>query len=87
MAGPVPAHADRSPSLSICEGHDGRVLVHCFAGCTADQVVSALGLARRHLFAGPPPSPGRVALLRTIRDDREREHRLRQKARRDAGTT
>ena len=31
--GRCPAHADRSPSLSVAEGQDGRVLVHCFAGC------------------------------------------------------
>jgi hypothetical protein len=28
-----PAHSDSSPSLSIREGMDGRVLLHCFAGC------------------------------------------------------
>jgi hypothetical protein len=43
-----PNHADRQASLSIKEGDDGRVLLHCFASCgTADVVVSA-GLA----FAG-----------------------------------
>jgi hypothetical protein len=29
-----PAHRDRSPSLSIAAGQDGRVLVYCFAGCS-----------------------------------------------------
>jgi len=28
-----PAHQHRSPSLSIRAGSDGRVLLHCFAGC------------------------------------------------------
>lgn len=28
-----PAHEDRSPSLSINAGDDGRVLLKCFAGC------------------------------------------------------
>jgi hypothetical protein len=28
-----PAHADRRASLSISEGRDGRVLLHCHAGC------------------------------------------------------
>ena len=27
-----PAHNDRKPSLSICDAHDGMVLVHCHAG-------------------------------------------------------
>lgn len=36
-----PAHDDRSPSLSIRPGRT-RLLLHCFAGCTADQVLRAL---------------------------------------------
>jgi len=39
-----PAHEDRRPSLKIDEGADGRVLLHCFAGCTFEEVLSALGL-------------------------------------------
>lgn len=48
--GRCPNHDDRQASLSIKEGADGRVLLHCFAGCgTADIVVSA-GLAFVDLF-------------------------------------
>jgi len=36
------AHKDKSPSLSITDGADGRVLVHCFAGCSQDAVIAAL---------------------------------------------
>jgi hypothetical protein len=42
-----PAHDDGNPSLSISEADDGKVLVHCHAGCRQEQVVSklrALGL-------------------------------------------
>jgi hypothetical protein len=39
-----PAHDDRDPSLSIREEVNGKVLIHCFAGCSADSVLSALGL-------------------------------------------
>jgi hypothetical protein len=39
------AHDDRNPSLSIREGYDGKVLVHCFAGCEQKAVLNAL-LAR-----------------------------------------
>ena len=39
-----PAHDDRSPSLSIKDCGDGRVLVHCFAGCETEDVLSAIGL-------------------------------------------
>jgi hypothetical protein len=52
-----PAHPDRSPSLSIREGDDGRTLVHCFAGCSVDSIVAALGLKLSDLFA-TPRSPG-----------------------------
>lgn len=36
-----PAHKDRSPSLSVTE-RQGKVLVHCHAGCTQDEVIRAL---------------------------------------------
>ncbi len=45
-----PAHADRSPSLSICEGDDGRVLLHCFSGCSAEAIVSSIKLMLTDLF-------------------------------------
>ena len=54
-----PAHVDRNPSLSIGTGDDGRVLVKCFAGCSADEVVAAIGLTTRDLMpdnrAAAPP--------------------------------
>jgi hypothetical protein len=37
-----PAHDDRKPSLSIGEGQDGTVLVHCHAGCDQRDVIAAL---------------------------------------------
>lgn len=45
-----PAHDDRSPSLLIREAEDGRLLLKCFAGCSADDVVSAIGLTLADLF-------------------------------------
>jgi DNA primase len=45
-----PAHKDGSPSLSISEGDDGRVLLRCFAGCSAAAVVGAVGLQLADLF-------------------------------------
>jgi hypothetical protein len=47
-----PAHEDRGPSLTVRENPDGAVLVHCFAGCSADAVVAALGMDMAALF--PP---------------------------------
>jgi len=37
-----PAHDDRSPSLSICDAGDGKVLIHCHAGCDSEQVIATL---------------------------------------------
>ena len=45
-----PAHTDRSPSLSIRELEDGRVLIHCFAGCETQAVLSTLGLRFSDLY-------------------------------------
>lgn len=45
-----PAHDDRSPSLSIKLGEDGRLLVHCFAGCSAREVVESVGMGLADLF-------------------------------------
>lgn len=39
-----PAHPDTQPSLSISPGKDGRVLLHCHAGCTAEAITAAMGL-------------------------------------------
>ncbi|SBT04582.1 Virulence-associated protein E [Candidatus Propionivibrio aalborgensis] len=47
-----PAHDDRGPSLSIRETDDGRVLLHCFAGCSVHDVLAAVGLDISDLF--PP---------------------------------
>lgn len=44
-----PAHADASPSLSV-SAKDGRILVHCHAGCTAADIVQSMGLGMRDLF-------------------------------------
>ncbi len=51
--GHCPTHTDRSPSLSIKEGCDGRVLVHCHAGCKTEDILRSLGLTFRDLHSGP----------------------------------
>ena len=45
-----PAHDDRNPSLSVRELDDGTVLIHDFAGCTAADIVAAVGLDLSALF-------------------------------------
>ncbi|MDP9373883.1 MAG: hypothetical protein M3Q65_15795, partial [Chloroflexota bacterium] len=45
-----PVHGDTHPSLSVREGDDGRVLVHCHAGCQWRDILAALALEPRDLF-------------------------------------
>jgi len=49
-----PAHDDRSPSLSIKQCDDERILLHCFAGCDVEDVCSALGLTLADLMPERP---------------------------------
>lgn len=39
-----PAHDDDRCSLVVSEGDDGRVLAHCHAGCTYDEICDAIGV-------------------------------------------
>ncbi len=60
-----PAHDDKEPSLGIREGSDGKVLLHCFAGCTATDIAAAIGLELRDLFPGDKPArrgPSKAAI-------------------------
>lgn len=45
-----PAHDDRSPSMWIKEGDDGRVLLGCRAGCSSKAIIDALGAPWSVLF-------------------------------------
>lgn len=47
-----PAHDDTHPSLSINVGDDGRVLLHCFAGCPTEMIVKTVGLTLKDLMSG-----------------------------------
>lgn len=74
-----PAHDDDKPSLTIAEGDDGRVLVKCQAGCESADVLEAIGLEWRDLFADserdddlsrarPTSSRGRIVARYVYRD-------------------
>lgn len=45
-----PAHDDRTPSLSVSPGADGRVLIDCKAGCSPEAIIDELGLKWADLF-------------------------------------
>ena len=44
-----PAHADRGPSLTIRE-EGGKILCHCFAGCSTIEILDSIGLKWSDLF-------------------------------------
>jgi len=60
-----PAHGDKSPSLSIKLAED-RILIHCFAGCTAEEVMEAAGLSVSDLFLNSSPGKKKVDKKREI---------------------
>ena len=47
-----PAHDDSNPSMSVTVGDKGGILVHCHAGCSAEEIVRAMGLKMADLM--PP---------------------------------
>jgi len=66
-----PAHDDKSPSLAITETSDGTVLLKCWPGCTAQDIVSGIGLELRDLFPGEKrerrgPSAAAIRLERAV---------------------
>ena len=78
-----PAHADKSPSLSVREDN-GRILLHCFAGCSVEAICAAIGIKVRDLFTEPhlvrQPEPSivrdaekQIASLRSRLTPRDRE--------------
>lgn len=44
-----PAHSDKSPSLTIRQA-ENRILMHCFAGCSTEEVLGAIGMTFDDLF-------------------------------------
>jgi len=56
-----PAHSDREPSLSIALGEEGQILLKCFAGCSVERIVEAMGMALVDLFPSTLPPSGSQA--------------------------
>lgn len=50
-----PAHEDKQNSLSIDAGREGKILLHCFVGCSFQDVVAALGLKSEDLSTDIKP--------------------------------
>ncbi len=39
-----PSHDDKSPSLCIDEADNGKILIKCWAGCGANEVIDSVGM-------------------------------------------
>jgi putative DNA primase/helicase len=48
-----PAHDDRTPSLSLRDTKNGKVLVRCHAGCAQDEVIATLKASGLWALSGP----------------------------------
>ncbi|MCF6204736.1 MAG: CHC2 zinc finger domain-containing protein [Methylococcaceae bacterium] len=49
-----PAHNDKNPSLAIKQTDDGEILIHCFAGCDVESIVSSIDLSIADLMPDNP---------------------------------
>lgn len=67
-----PGHDDAQPSLAISIGRGGRALVYCRSGCATPDVLRAIGLEFRDLFAESMP-PTTAVLRRAPEDDARAE--------------
>ena len=62
-----PSHGDRSPSLAITQLDDGRILLKCFAGCSAYEIVSSVGMDMQDLFPKDDLLKGNVHSVKSER--------------------
>src|SRR5690349_2910652 len=70
-----PAHEDQTASLKVDVGRDGRILVHCHAGCTYEAVLAAARVESADLRgeenkggSTPPITRAHLHTLHTPRD-------------------
>lgn len=59
-----PAHQDKEASLSITADNE-KILVHCFAGCSAEAIMESLGLTIPDLFLKSRAKPERKKVAKT----------------------
>ena len=61
IAAKCPAHDDKKQSLGLAED-DGRILIKCYAGCSTQSVITALGITWKDLFNEHIKRPSRETL-------------------------
>jgi len=68
-----PHHDDSTPSLSVRVVNNGKILLNCFGGCTADQICGSIGYELKDLFTEEDVMPdpriiGKKMSLRMMAD-------------------
>lgn len=63
-----PAHDDRNPSLSVTVAEDGKILLHCFAGCATENVMAAIELPLAFLSGSQGGRPASRPKPRTAKN-------------------
>lgn len=58
-----PGHEDATPSLSIADGNEGRLLLKCFAGCAFEHIAEVLRRDGLWPTAGDGSRPDPLAML------------------------
>src|SRR5215210_813707 len=89
-----PAHDDHhNPSLSL-KAEDGKLLLHCFAGCRPEDIVSKIGLGMKDLSSEggggifiPPDTPARLHAQKEKPHTNGQNERARGDARSNHGCT
>lgn len=66
-----PSHQSQGQTLALRELDDGRVLLHCFAGCSPVEVMESIGMSISDLFE--EPLQDRIQPLYMARQEKKQE--------------
>ena len=64
-----PVHDDHEASLSISIGDDGRILIHCFARCSPENILDRVGMSWPDLF--PKTIDRAITVIDYVRETKE----------------
>lgn len=59
-----PSHDDKSPSMTVREAEEGKILIHCFAGCEINDILASVGLTIQDVM--PDSAPDEIRRSRKI---------------------
>jgi hypothetical protein len=71
-----PAHADSDPSLAVTATNNGKILLKCFAGCSAMDVVQSIGLKLEDLFPDAYEEPPMAFAQREMAAKAKKESKI-----------